>query len=185
MKSLLYSILALWIGFGQSAHSQTNDYRVNTVFDLPYLLESVTGVNQKETLIRTYFNNNKSKMPHQGSPYELTANFIMAQMTYSSLFCEKMIQNDQSKPPEQRWATKSVDYLKAPQQWIGQPLNDLFSDFSVLFWGRPLDPSERQIMLEEWLDFLTEVPATPQSGPVALAGLCSIYLSSPDFLFVR
>jgi hypothetical protein len=169
-------------GFLILAGAAQAELRIANFRQIPGILSSMTGVSSQEDDIRNYFTENSSKLPETGELTEAKVSFLMTEISFASLYCEKFIQLEKARVPQDRWAFKTVDFSE-PLSQFKDPVNaqNLFTGMSIQFWGRNPTADEMAILTDEfsgWLADPSEVSTLSALEPTLL-NLCSIFLSTP------
>lgn len=175
----------LGIGMGVAFLAQSAvaaDVRIKNFRELPLSLEAVTGTSYKGTEIRSFHQARATQFPQYGQLSELGSTFLMAELSYSALFCEAMVVKDSKLSPDKRYAHKNIDFTKGHKQLTSSLQQELIEDYAGMFWGRSLDADEVTILNQLVDDLKAEHPDTAESLRVILIQVCAVYGSSFDFL---
>jgi hypothetical protein len=177
MKLLAVLLLA---GFGANA----SDIPIKNFLQIPYALESATGISAKTPDILSYYSNQKGKFPLRGELNEITVPEVLSQMSYASYFCEKMIVSDINLPAAQRWVHKSFDFTKKPSDWSDAQTMSVFTDYAEIFWQRSLDSEEIDILKTEVRAMRANFPNEAASNKGLLTSVCSAMAGSFAFILL-
>ena len=165
------------------SHAQTQ-VGLRDVTMMPYALESATNVNRLSPEVRQMYNNMKGVFPKKGDLYELSDSYLVSLTAYAGEFCRIMIATDMKNTPDKRWAHGSVDFNIPPHNWTEPSVNSLLDRYAELFWQRPLDVDEREILRQGLGDLLIELPKTNKSAEGILLSACAAFSTAPQFIFI-
>lgn len=177
MKLLAVLLLA---GFSVSA----SDIPIKNFLQIPYALESATGISAKTPDILTYYSNQKGKFPLRGEMNEITVPEVLSQMSYASYFCEKMIMTDMNLPAAQRWVHKGFDFNVKPANWSDAQIMSVFVDYAEIFWQRNLDSDEIDILKTEVRAMRANFPNEVASNKGLLTSVCSAMAGTFAFILL-
>ncbi len=177
MKFLAVLLLAGWA-------AQASNIPIKNFLQIPYALESATGVSAKTPDILTYYSNQKGKFPLRGELNEITVPEVLSQMSYASYFCSKMIATDANLPAAQRWVHKGFDFTVKPNNWSDAQIMSVFSDYAEIFWQRNLDSDEIDILKTEVREMKKNFPNETASNAGLLTSVCAAMAGSFAFILL-
>ncbi len=164
--------------------AQAVEYPVKNFLQIPYSLESSTGVSQKTPEILNYYNNQKGKFPQKGEMIEISVPGVLSQLSYGSLFCQKLVSNDSKLAPAGRWVHKEVDFTKKASTWSDSLYVSIFREYAEIFWQRSIETDELNILAEESKLLRATYPDTTEAVQPFLTSLCSVFAGSFSFLIL-
>jgi len=173
-------VLALVVFAFQRA--QAVEYPIKNFLQIPYSLESATGISQKIPEFVMFYNNHKSKLPQKGELNEITVPGVLTQLSYGSLFCQELVTSDSKFSPAGRWVHRQIDFTRKASEWSDANLVSLFSEYAEIFWQRSLEQEEVKILLEEGRSLWSAFPDQASSNLIYLTTLCSVFAGSFSFL---
>ncbi len=162
--------------------SELFERRLKTFREFPGSLEAVTGSSSRQVEIFEYFKGNQNRLPQTGQKSEFTLSFILAELSYSSFFCQAMILRDQKLPPEERWAHRKIDWKVNPMNWSESLRKSILDEYAQLFWQRSLTVDESFALETTWSSLILQVSNRKESSADALIGLCVTFLTAPQFV---
>lgn len=179
MKTYLMTVLAV-LSF--TAGAGATDFRVANAKQIPATLSALTGVSPQQPEIATFLFSNSSRFPQFGTVEEANSSFVLAQMAYSSLFCQRLVKMEKAKAPKDRWVYGAVDFSQ-PFSQLSEParLGQLVTELAQQFWSRTPTADESGIFAEE-IGSWTSASDAASTGRLdfAMMSLCSVFLSAPQ-----
>lgn len=169
--------------FFSTSFSWGASFKIKNFREIPLSLEAVTGSSRLDYEIDQFFQARAASFPQVGDPYELQAGFLIAQLSFSSFFCSRMVNRDSQSPVEKRWAHGGVDFSKDLTQFEAPQLARLIEEYSQMFWMRSPDEFEAQA-LREMFGIIAQ--GQTHHGPLELVSVlsqfCGAFGDSLEFL---
>jgi hypothetical protein len=143
---------------------------------IPGVLASVTGVPYQRQEITNYYRSNSTRFPQFGKLQEVTPTFLVAELSYSSLFCSRWMDLEKTMGADQRLGFKAIDFAKpATQLQDEKTVQALVLDLAQQIWLRA--PTSDEVTL-----LTAEIPALKLANlEDHLIAVCSLFASTPQF----
>lgn len=164
--------------------AQSSDHPIKNFLQIPYSFESATGISQKTPDIAGYYSNQKGKLPQKGFLSEINVPGVLTQMSYGSLFCEKLILSDSKLAPTARWVHKQIDFGQKASDWADAKILSVLQEYSEIFWQRDLEADELGIFRTEFSALRSTFPNNVASNQPLLTSICSVFAGSLNFLIL-
>lgn len=185
MRRITFKLICLVSMFTTGSAIFANvDIPIQHVLQIPDTLESATGVSRSERHIKIYYDKNRGIFPKQGLLEEATSSYLLKQLSYAGLFCERMVAKDMFAPVERRWTHHSVDFSRSPYFWTISERKSLLEEYASLFWLQPLAQDDEDILLRTFAEFAATFEGQPKSTVNVLVGICSLFASSINHLAI-
>lgn len=181
--SILRVNLCLWTALGLLVSVRVSaDPAITTALEIPGIFSSLTGVSSRYQEMQQYFSSNLPTFPSLGQVAEVTPAFLLAELSYSSLFCKRFVQLERARAPADRWALPAIDFSRPFSQLRDlASLESLLTALALEFWGRPPTADELTTLAQEVEEWASDPADSEQLMALepTLVDLCSAFLSSP------
>ncbi|MEK6580282.1 MAG: hypothetical protein AABZ55_13740 [Bdellovibrionota bacterium] len=157
---------------------------IQNVLQIPYALESVTGISSRETEIANFYRDHRVSYPRQGLIDEVSEVFLFSHVSYASLYCKKMIDRDMNLLPEKRWAHRNLDFASTAKSWSQETKRAQLDEYSKMFWQRPMTLEEERGLIELFSKLSDDLPNDAKGTGQILMALCSVFGASFSFLAI-
>jgi hypothetical protein len=184
MMNLIFKI-GLILGLGTAPALAVENVEIQNVLQIPPGLQDITNVSSREDNILNYYMERRQSFPKAGVLIEVTQPFLTSLVSYSGLYCEKMIQRDAVLAAHQRWAHQSILFDKPPQQWTQASIDAQLHQYAEMFWQRDLTAEEYALMNDLTHQLSTDLPNKLESDTLLLMSVCAVFGSSFSFLSLQ
>jgi hypothetical protein len=180
MKKGIFTLLLL--GAASSVAYGVSRIHFLTVDEMPAALESITNVSSREPEIESFFADRRDGFPKFGTLDEVNAGQLGATLSYSGLYCRKMVERDAGKDPADRFAHSAIPFDRAPTDWAPDVLDRQLDQYASMFWQRALAADERATFRDLANQLTSDLPKEPASAIPLLTSLCGVFGTSFSFL---
>ncbi len=180
--TVLFLICAIQLSVATEAFTAPPPVRLKNGLEVFYSYEAITAIDGSDAELKELFKLNQDRLPRNGLAQELSSPVILSLTELAGGFCKKSVTKEKTLSIGERQLFSDIDFDRGAVQFSSYLAEKIADDFALMFWGREIQKSEKDLVTQLIASVGKDDSASPASTERVLLFLCTYYGSSLAFL---